>query len=528
MARVGIWLVVALVVLGAAGIRLRLLDVPLDRDEGEYAYFGQLLLEGVPPYAAAYNLKAPGIYGAYALILAVFGQTTAGIHLGLIVVTSATTILMFLLARHLAGPVAGLVAAAVFAAQAVNPKLLGFAAYAEHFVLLFAIAGFVVLQARAPSRRPMLVIAAGFLFGLAFLMKQSATAFVVGGAVSLLLSRTDDQTTSRSHRARTTAFFLAGALAPFALACLALLLAGTLKTFVFWAFVYGATYSAGLAAGGANLGGQFVHAAPSSSVTLALAAIGFVVLLRDRLYSQRLFVLLLTAASCVGTAVGLHFRPQYCLLMLPALAVLTVIGLQTLVGFVAARPAVLRRAVAVVVVVAAVGQPLYASRAALFELGPAAVSRFVYGSNPFPESVHVARYIREHTAPGDRIAVVGSEPQIYFYAGRRSATGYIYTYPLMELQPYAAAMQQQMIREIESADPRYLVFVRASSSWLVRDNSDRTIFGWFEQYQRSFKRVGVVDIGSRRETIYRWDGDVLGYAPRSDMWMMLFERGEKP
>jgi len=39
---------------------------PLDRDEGEYAYFGQLLLEGVPPYAGAYNLKVPGIYGAYA------------------------------------------------------------------------------------------------------------------------------------------------------------------------------------------------------------------------------------------------------------------------------------------------------------------------------------------------------------------------------------------------------------------------------------------------------------------------------
>ena len=52
----------AAVVLAAAAIRLRLLDVPLDRDEGEYAYFGQLLLEGVPPYAAAYNLKAPGIY----------------------------------------------------------------------------------------------------------------------------------------------------------------------------------------------------------------------------------------------------------------------------------------------------------------------------------------------------------------------------------------------------------------------------------------------------------------------------------
>ena len=526
--RVWIWLVIALVVLGAAGIRLRLLDVPLDRDEGEYAYFGQLLLEGVPPYAAAYNLKPPGIYGAYALILAVFGQTTAGIHLGLIVVTSATTILMFVLVRLLAGPVAGLVAAAVFAVEALNPKVLGFAAYAEHFVLLFVAAGFLVLLAEGGDRRPLLVLAGGFLFGLAFLMKQSATAFVLGGAAYLFLSPTDRQATPWSRRVRTMALFLAGVLAPFALVCLALLLAGTLRTFLFWSFVYGSTYSAGLSAAAGNLGDRFVAVAPSSSIVLALAAIGFVALLRDRHHSRRMFVLLLAAASCVGTAIGLHFRPQYCLLMLPALAALGAIGLDVLVRLLAARPAVLRQSVAVVVAFAAVGQPLYASRDVLFELGPVQASRLVYGRNPFPESVQVARYIREHTAPGDRVAVVGSEPQIYFYAGRRSATGYIYTYPLMELQPYAAAMQQQMIQEIEKADPRYLVFVRAAGSWLVRDNSDRTIFGWFEQYQRGFKRVGVADILPRQETVYRWDGEAQGYAPRSDVWLMVFERGGTP
>ena len=111
-----VWALCALVavVLVTAAIRLRLLDVPLDRDEGEYAYFGQLMLEGVPPYATAYNLKAPGIYAAYALILAALGQTTTGIHLGLILVTSATTVLTFLLAKDLAGPAAGLVAAALY------------------------------------------------------------------------------------------------------------------------------------------------------------------------------------------------------------------------------------------------------------------------------------------------------------------------------------------------------------------------------------------------------------------------------
>src|SRR5439155_22862555 len=45
--------VLSLVGLATAGIRLRLLDIPLDRDEGEYAYFGQLLLRGIPPYAHA-------------------------------------------------------------------------------------------------------------------------------------------------------------------------------------------------------------------------------------------------------------------------------------------------------------------------------------------------------------------------------------------------------------------------------------------------------------------------------------------
>ena len=519
----------AAVVLAAAAIRLRLLDVPLDRDEGEYAYFGQLLLEGVPPYAAAYNLKAPGIYGAYALILAAFGQTTTGIHLGLILVTSATTVLTYFLARRLVGPAAAPVAAAVHAVQALNPKVLGLAAYAEHFVLLPVVAGSLVLQAQARDRRPLLVFASGLLFGLAFLMKQSGAAFVVGGALTLLLSSAPDETPRWPRRLRATALFVAGAVTPFALVCLALLRAGTLGTFWFWAFVYGSTYSAGLPEGWTNLVGRLVAVAPSSSVTLSLGAIGLGALLWGRLRSRRAPVLLLVAASCLGTLVGLHVRPQYCLLMLPALALLAAISFDALGGLlVGPRASFLRRAVLVVLAAATLGQPLNASWNVLFELGPAQVSRAVYGRNPFLESVEVARYIREHTTPSDRVAVVGSEPQIYFYAGRRSATGYIYTYPLMELQPYAAVMQRQMIQEIETADPRYLVFVKASASWLIRPDSDRTIFGWFNQYQRSFTRVGVVDVVSQKETVYRWGEASVDYTPRSDAWLMVFERGRKP
>ncbi|MBI4172199.1 MAG: hypothetical protein HY511_05525, partial [Actinobacteria bacterium] len=92
---------VALLVLATAAVRLRLLGLPLDRDEGEYAYLGQLLLQGIPPYATAYNFKMPGIYGIYALILAVFGQSASGFHAGLLVVNAASTVVVFLLAARL-------------------------------------------------------------------------------------------------------------------------------------------------------------------------------------------------------------------------------------------------------------------------------------------------------------------------------------------------------------------------------------------------------------------------------------------
>src|SRR5437868_11591432 len=112
------WLSFALifvVLLLFAGIRWRLREMPLERDEGEYAYAGQLILQGIPPYQIAYNMKLPGTYLAYALILRIFGASVAGIHAGLLVVNACTTLMMFLLGWRLYGNLAGVAAAASYA-----------------------------------------------------------------------------------------------------------------------------------------------------------------------------------------------------------------------------------------------------------------------------------------------------------------------------------------------------------------------------------------------------------------------------
>jgi len=57
------WWTLAIIVLGLVlAIRIRLLGIPLERDEGEYAYAGQLTLQGIPPYKLAYSMKFPGTF----------------------------------------------------------------------------------------------------------------------------------------------------------------------------------------------------------------------------------------------------------------------------------------------------------------------------------------------------------------------------------------------------------------------------------------------------------------------------------
>jgi predicted membrane-bound mannosyltransferase len=113
----------------AVVVRLRLLGVPLERDEGEFAYMGQLMLQGIPPYAEAYNMKLPGIYAAYALIMAAFGQTCAGIRLGLLLVNAATTAALFLLAKRLLGTRAALASACSFALISLSQSVLAEVSY---------------------------------------------------------------------------------------------------------------------------------------------------------------------------------------------------------------------------------------------------------------------------------------------------------------------------------------------------------------------------------------------------------------
>ena len=241
--------------------------------------------------------------------------------------------------------------------------------------------------------------------------------------------------------------------------------------------------------------------------------------------SNLLFCSLFLIFSFLAVVPGFYFRPHYFILFLPVVALFAGIGASSVYDLVIREKTIpAMKVIPVLVILLVLFHGGWQQRQFLFFTDPQQASRLTYGLNPFPESLEIARYIQENSNENDRIAVIGSEPQIYFYSNRRGATGHIYTYALMETHPYALSMQKEMIKEIESVKPRYLVYVNVPGSWMYRRKSKRLIFNWFNSYwKKHYKRVGIVDI-SKKGTNYRWGENVIGYRVKSRTSVSIFRR----
>lgn len=490
------YLLVLLVILLFGLVRYRLRSVPLERDEGEYAYAGLLMLRGIPPYQLAYSMKLPGTAAAYSVILAVFGQTPSAVHAGLILVNAATSLLVFLLASRLFGFLAGAVAGASYALLSANPLGLGLAGHASHFVVLLAIAGILLLLHAIESRKTWQFFCGGLLLGLAFVMKQPGIFFLLFGGAYLLQSRLRSPDRWRGLAPSLGALSLGGVL-PFAVTCLLMLKAGVFRNFWFWTFSYSSQYASRVTVGEGFALLKFIlpHVVGPVFLIWIIAGVGLTAFLwcacaRSRGAFCALFLLFSALAVCPG----LYFREHYFILMLPVVSLLIGLAVSCATDKLSAwRPSPALSAIPMLLFLAAFVFTLYGQRGIFFQMTPLEVCRSLYGANPFPEALDIARLVRNQTAPGTPLAIVGSEPEIFFYSDRPSATGYIYTYELMEPQKYAAVMQSEMIAEIERAHPELLIYVDAPLSWLPQDGANMYIFDWLRNYLAQNYRLLAVN-----------------------------------
>ena len=515
-------MVAVLVVVALA--RLRLLNFPLERDEGEYAYAGQLILQGIPPYELAYNMKFPGTYLAYAVIMALFGQTPAGIHFGLLLMTTATALMLFWLGKKILDEIAGVVAATSYAVLAASPSMLGIAGHATHFCAFFVTAGFCLMW-QARQRENWLTLAAGgALFGTAVLMKQHAAIIAAWAGLSFAFGKFFFAKDAFTRRIAAVAVYGFSMLTPFALCCLWLWRAGVFGKFKFWTIDYALEYASGVPLAYAPF--FFWHSITwviTSGILLWLGAAGGLVLVWSdaRWENSRAWFLGFCAASALAVCPDFYFRKHYFLIALPALALLggaTVSGLRQWWGGRTFRlgdwPAWSYALMVAITIFTNAGIWFLLPLPQIIR-GTSAADYGLYSYDPLPEAEIVAQFIRENSGPSDRVAILGSEPEIYFLARRHSATGYIYTYALMEPQPFALKMQREMIGDIETAKPEFVVFADNIMSWNRQPESDPAIFKWWDNYKTNYMLVGMTDIISPTNTIVVLGTNFVSRYPKS-------------
>ena len=521
-------LVLVIVLAVVAGIRLRLLSTPLERDEGEYAYGGQLLLQGLPLYQNLYTMKWPGTHAVYALIMAVFGQSPSGIHGGLLIANLATSILMFVLARRMGGIWMGVGAAAAQAILSTNPILLGLAGHATHFVVLAALAGLCLILRIEASTSPARILAAGVLLGIATLMKQSGAVFGVFAAGWIAWQTWISQGRSASRLFGRLGILALGGFLPVLVASLAVAWSGGWGVFWLWTAKYARAYTAErtMVDGWTDLVFTARWTFLSASGLWILAVAGVVVsCVQTRWREYRLFCIALLMCSFLGVCPGWYFRQHYFLLMVPAVALFAGITVEA-VHEAAWRKWQQKTATLVTALVMAgiISWACFQSRVTFFQKQPEEMWGSDFTPNLFAEAIPVGEFIRAHSAAGRRIAVLGSEPELYFYSHRLAATGNIYMYPLMERQPYAAQMQEAMIREIERNSPDFVVLVQDPYSWLRQPDSPTLIFQWLDRYGPSHLRlVAWVEKLANGKAAYHWSrpkGEVVTASP---CWLAIYQ-----
>lgn len=514
--------------------RMHLFSFPFERDEGEYALMGKLILDGHPPYTIAYNMKFPGTYYMYALIMGIFGESISGVHLGLTLIELASMVLMFYIARDFVSKIGAIIAAITFGILGTSWTLLGQAAHATHFVTFFALLGIVSILRIYKSKKNNLYkyFIAGILFSFAFICKQSGLFFVFFGYTIILTKEFKHK--PLSPLIKNLAIYSLGFLTPIVIMVCYLYFFGNFEKFWFWTVKYLQNYSSEIPVSRAlsmfKLGVSQVTDNYSSVGYLAIWIVSLfgipVIFINKTPKQNKIIILSFLLFSFLTIVPGFNFRSHYFITLLPVASLLVAIFFEYFNNIFLYRLKLPNLVfVSLLVFVFLIGLGVNANKDYLFKTDPKISCKIIYGPNPFVESIKISEFLKRNSTKNDKIAILGSEPQIYFYADRYPATGYIYTYSLVENQSYSLFMQKEMIKEIEMNQPKYILFVKVPYSWLVKPNSQRYIFKWATEYLREkYKLVAFMDVNQKRFSSLLIGTELMNNKPQSNNAVYIYER----
>lgn len=428
-------------------LRVSFVHEPLDRDEGFYAYIGSGLLQGKILYRDLIDIKPPGIYYIYALIIGIFGKSIVAIRLCTAFYSIATVYCLMRLTRYIAGPVAGIWAGLLMAILSTCPGIEASSSNAEVFMLLPLVAATYLVLRGIDSGKIRWYALSGALCGVALLIKTVALPQVLV-LVSWLYFVPERKSDLRRFRVICLSYCLslAGVVA---LVVGYFYAVGAIDDFIQWNVTFIAQYSKSAIAG-STLPAALISVAHDLLAVGFLAVIGCCWIPRKRCDVRSMLPVVLFPATLIGVWLPGKYFPHYFIQILPVSTMIAGIVIADLSESGGWR----RWAVTAILVLGCGGllaeYPVYA------KYSPAEVSQWKYGSTEFIDIVNTADYLRERTTPSAYVYQWGFDPGLYFLADRRSPNKYLANLYVC-YAPHPTQALQEVLHSLALKKPEYLV-----------------------------------------------------------------------
>jgi 4-amino-4-deoxy-L-arabinose transferase-like glycosyltransferase len=383
-------------------IRLPLLGVPLDADEGGYAYLARQWAAGGRLYGPVWVDRPQGLLLGYRLIT-VLGRSPALIHLAAIGCALLLMASVAAAAGAIADRRAAVIAAVLVAVAGAAPHLQGFMFNGELAAGSFAAASVAAALRYRREPRTWLLVAAGVAGAIAVLMKQSgfdglAAALVIGWSAG---------------RLRAVLGIAAGAVLPIGAA----MLHAALTSWQDWWFAvvgYRLHTSAGSRGGLSGRWHNIVSDLPRLWPDLLplglLGLAGLVFVLARREYLPLLW-LVFAAAGFTG---GVFFFPHYWMQLVGPLCLLGALALSAVPG----RAAI---ALTVLACLPAAGWTARATAA-----GPDRRDRLAVPDTRLLANRDIAPWLRQHAGRTDQLYAFVSSADLYYSTGLHTDFRYLW------------------------------------------------------------------------------------------------------
>jgi hypothetical protein len=512
-------------------IRSNFLGIPFERDEGIYSYFGTLVLEGKTPYKDFYEVKFPGLFYFFAIIVKLFGDTVEGMHTGFMWVNIISMVCLYFASRNLFSPVAGVITAMTFAFVSMTPNLSGFTVQSEQGVSFFISIGLLFYSLARLKRKLLFYCLMGLAMGCAFMVKTTGLFLALWGGVVIIADFWFSKPREWKQFFKNMAAYAVGGFSIIGLMFGIIIMKGSFNEMMYWTVEHARQYANSMPYEEGVKYFKYTRDAILQNYKFfwyhSILAVGLC-LLRPINIKYKILGVTLLAFSFFTIVPGYFFYGHYWIQTVPGLALVAGLTfysvIQILNNTLNFKQPVIKW---VYLGVFALLTFNHVSELKSYYYHPnyERILRSVYGNNPFPEAWEVGQYINTHSKPEDNIVLIGSEPEIYFYTHKKSPSRHAYFTAIVNNVKDHKLWQQEFERDTEKANPKFVVFFNHQLSLLVQPKADTGVFDWANKFiTEKYQIVGLVDMIDGQQSVYKYDQDIYTYKPVSQNQIYIYQR----